>query len=146
MTNSATEAKTFLIVQRTFPASCERVFRAWTETEALERWFRPTGLRIAMKELDLRVGRRFEFVFRGANGEGDSVIGTYLTIERPEKLVFTWQSPTTKHETLVTLDFIARPSGTEVTLKHEHFASGEMTRMHQMGWESCIDFISEVLV
>ena len=51
----------FLTVQRIFPAARERVFRAWTEQEALQQWFRPGGTDVTINKLDVRVGGSFCF-------------------------------------------------------------------------------------
>ena len=42
--------------QRRFAAPPERVFHAWTEPEALKRWWCPPGWTAADIEVDLRVG------------------------------------------------------------------------------------------
>jgi len=100
----AFDGTTRLTVRRTFPATRERVFRAWTQPEALLQWFRPEGKRVIISKLEVQVGG--SFCFDVADG-GDSLVGTYLEIIRPEKLVFTWSSAATDdQETVVTVEFI----------------------------------------
>ena len=53
-----------LVLRRTFQASRLRVFRAWIEPDALERWPRPRGMRMSVQALDARVGGSFQFDFR----------------------------------------------------------------------------------
>lgn len=49
----AFDGTTRLTVQRTFPAARERVFRAWTQQEALLQWFRPKGMAVIISKLEV---------------------------------------------------------------------------------------------
>ena len=133
----ASDGTTMLTVQRTFPAARERVFRAWTQREALLQWFRPEGKGIIISKLEVQVGG--SFCFDLADGS-DSLIGTYLEIVRPEKLVFTWSSAATNDkETVVTVEFSEHGLVTQVVLTHERFSNKEMRSLHQAGWLSLLD-------
>ena len=72
-----------LLLRRTFTASRQRVFRAWLEPQALECWLRPRGLSMTVRTLEAHVGGTFHFDLEN----GSSIIGTYLNIIPPEKLV-----------------------------------------------------------
>ncbi len=132
----AADGTTVLTVERTFPAARERVFRAWTEREALLQWFKPGGMAVTISKLDVQVGGSFCFdVADGSN----LLVGTYLKIVRPEKLVFTWSSSATSDkETVVTVSFIEQGLMTQVVLTHEQFSSKEMRSLHQAGWQSLL--------
>lgn len=133
-----------LTVRRTFPAARERVFRAWTEREAVRVWFRPGGCAVTVSEMDVREGGAFRFDL--ADGS-DAVVGTYLEIVRPEKLVFTWSSPATANqETIVTIAFIARGPATQVILTHERFRSEAMRLLHHEGWRRLLDRLAAALI
>jgi len=139
----ATEGGFSLVVRRTFPAERERVFRAWTEREAVARWFRLAGRAIIVRELEVRVGGRYHF---DAVDGGISVSGTYLEVVRPEKLVFTWSAGATAHrDTVVTVAFVAHGGTTQITLTHEGFTSEAMRRLHQDGWQQQLDALAAVL-
>ncbi len=136
MTPPTFDETSILTVRRTFPAARERVFRAWTEREALQQWFRPGGMGVTISKLDVQVGGSFCFDV----GDGShSLVGTYLEIVRPEKLVFTWSSSATSDkETVVTVDFIEHGLVTQVVLTHERFGSKEMRLLHQAGWQELL--------
>lgn len=139
----AFDGTTILTVRRTFPAARERVFRAWTEREALLQWFRPRGMGVIISKLEVQVGG--SFCFDVADGS-DSLVGTYLEIVRPEKLVFTWSSAATSDkETVVTVEFIEHGLVTQVVLTHERLSSKEMRSLHQAGWQSLLDQLTEIL-
>lgn len=71
--------------RRTFRASAEEVFAAWTTPEELTAWWDPSGAPLRSCTVDLRVGGRFSFVNAG---HSPPFVGTYLVIEPPGKLVF----------------------------------------------------------
>lgn len=133
---------TTLVLRRTFKATRQRVFRACIEPDALERWLRPRGLGMTVSHLDARVGGSFRFDLEN----GASIIGTYLLIVPPEKLVFTWASRTIRgQETLVTLDFLDQGPVTEVVLTHERISTPEQRSWFEGGWPSLLNALAETL-
>ena len=139
----AFDETTTLTVQRTYSAARDRVFRAWTEREALQDWFRPGGLGVTISKLDVNVGGTFCFDLTDGSG---SLVGTYLEIVRPEKLVFTWSSAATDDmETVVTVEFIEHGSVTQVILTHERLSSEGMRSLHHGGWQTLLNQLTEVL-
>src|SRR5437899_2299551 len=133
---------TTLVLRRTFTASRQRVFRAWITPGALEHWFRPRGMSVAVRWLDARVGGSFCFDVE----DGSSMIGTYLQIVPPEKLVFTWSGGAAQSwGTIVTLDFLDHGPVTEVVLTHEGLSTPERRALAEGGWPSLFDALAEVL-
>ena len=133
---------TTLVLRRTFTASRQRVFRAWIEPEALESWLRPRGMGVTVSSLDARVGGSFRFELE----DGGSIVGTYLHIVPPEKLVFTWSGEVMQgRETVVTLDFLDQGPVTEVVLTHERLSTPELRALVEGGWPSLLDALAEVL-
>jgi len=142
MTTPASHHSTTLVLRRTFEASRARVFRAWITPRALEQWFRPRGMRITVRSLDARVGGSFRFELEN----GGSIIGTYLQIVPPEKLVFAWfVGAAPGQETVVTLDFLDQGAVTEVVLTHEQLATPERHAVAEGGWSSLFDALASVL-
>ncbi len=135
--NSAT-----LVLRRVFTASRERVFRAWIEPEALQRWFRPRGMSVTVRVLEARVGGSFRFEAEN----GSVVFGTYLRIVPPEHLAFTWTGGTAQtRETIVSLDFLDQGSVTEVVLTHEGLTTPDLRAMFEGGWPSLLDALAAVV-
>ena len=141
MIPSASHNDTTLVLRRTFTASRERVFRAWITPRALEHWLRPRGMGVTVSQLEARVGGSFRFDLE----DGSSIVGTYLQIVPPEKLVFTWSGEATRgRETVVTLDFLDQGPVTEVVLTHERLAP-ERRALAEGGWPSLLDALASVL-
>ena len=142
MISPAPHNNTTLVLRRTFTASRQRVFRAWISPVALEHWLRPRGMSMTVRSLDARVGGSFCFEIE----DGSCIVGTYLHIVPPEKLVFTWSGGATQgRETVVTLDFLEQGAVTEVVLTHEQLSTPELRALVEGGWPSLLDALAEVL-
>ena len=137
-----TQTATSLRLTRTMQADPATVFRAWTEPEQLHQWSCPEGASITDVRVDLRVGGRYRIRMRGAEGQAHTAVGVYREIERPRRLVYTWdweEADQAMGETLITVEFVSRGHGTEVTLTHERFPGAEAKTSHEQGWTSCLD-------
>ena len=80
-------------LQRTFRASPERVFGAWTQPAALRAWWCPPGWVAGEIEIDLRIGGSYSVAMSRAGSAGSvvSVSGRFLEVRPPERLVYTWR-------------------------------------------------------
>ena len=142
MITPAPQHSTTLVLRRTFTAERARVFRAWITPQALEQWLRPRGMSMTVHSLDARIGGSFCFELEN----GSSIIGTYLQIVPPEKLVFTWSAGAVSgQKTVVTLDFLDRGGVTEVVLTHEHLDTEARRARATNGWSSLFDALASVL-
>ena len=78
-----------IVITRLFDAPRTLVFEAWTKAEHVTHWWDPSGLPLAVCEIDLRPNGAFRWVNRTPEGgEGYSFAGVYREIEPPAKLVF----------------------------------------------------------
>ena len=135
--------KPFLALDRSYPVGPEKVWRAWTDPEALKRWWGPkaVGDQVSLAQLDVRVGGRFRIVFGGPQGNDHEVQGVYKQVVPPTsaaagKLVFTWTWPnsTPERESLVTIVFKKAGTGTELAFRHEQLFDESVRDGHQRGW------------
>ena len=132
-----------LTVNKTVPAPPEHVFNAWLDPEMLVKFMVPMeGAFVSDAKVDAREGGQFSFMFM----EGENQLphsGTYKTIDRHSKLVFSWQSPFSVDGSTVSLTF--KPNGnnaTDVELYHEKFADEDSRNNHNSGWTSILDNLS----
>ena len=78
-----------IVVTRIFDAPRPVVFEAWTKAEHVAQWWDPSGVPLAVCEIDLRPNGAFRWVNRAPDGgEGHSFTGNYREIAPPERLVF----------------------------------------------------------
>lgn len=67
-----------------------RVFDAYTKPELLERWLGArVGWSMVVREIDLKVGGTYRFVWRGPDGTDMGMRGVYREIVPSEQLVAT---------------------------------------------------------
>jgi uncharacterized protein YndB with AHSA1/START domain len=130
-------------IHRRLPAPVGEVFQWWTDPERLREWMSPVGTVEA--EVDLRVGGKIRIVMRGDGMEIEH-LGTYLKIEPPRRLVFTWTSPYTgPRPSIVTLEL--EPDGvgaTRLHLVHQQLPKAA-TASHRGGWGAMLDRLGDRL-
>jgi len=139
-----------LILNRTFNAPRERVFRAWTEAAQLDQWFAPGPGRTVKSSLDVRVGGAYRIEMRNPDGQVYVATGTYREIEPPQRLVFTWDAeggPELVKDTLVTVELLPSEAGTDVILTHQgaFFEGADGPEMREEGWRKLLDRLTEDL-
>lgn len=129
-----------LSIVRRFAAAPERVWRAWTDPQALRHWMVPSdAFSCELAEADVRVGGRYRIVMKAPDGELHDVSGTYREVVPNRRLVYTWAwKSTPERESLVTLEFRAADGGTELTLVHSQFFDDAARDRHNEGWTGCI--------
>ena len=140
--------KPSLSLQRRYPVAPEKVWRAWTDPQALKKWWGPApGEPVAVAELDVRVGGRFRIVFGGPKGTEHEVQGTYTEVVPNRTLAFTWSWPRTtpERESLVTIVFRQTPGGTELDFRHEQFFDEKARDDHKRGWTGLLDKLESFL-
>ena len=119
-----------IVVTRIFDAPRALVFEAWTKAEHVAHWWDPSGVQLAVCEIDLRPDGAFRWVNRAADGgEGYSFGGVYREIVPPEKLVFTAPDSSDRGSTLI---FAEEGKKTKLTITIECANSQERDAMLQM--------------
>jgi uncharacterized protein YndB with AHSA1/START domain len=122
-----------------FDAPREVVFAAWTEPDRLQQWWGPGFFETVSAEVDLRPGGRYELLLEPGSMR---LVGEFREVTPPERLVYTWRwiagVPDTR-ESLVTVEFRAAGTGTEVVLLHDNFAGPGPVEMYDEGWRSGLD-------
>ena len=140
--------KPSLSLQRHYPVAPEKVWRAWTDPQALAKWWGPgPGEPVSLAELDVRVGGRFRIVFGGPDGKMHECAGTYQEVVPHRKLVFTWHWPNSTPErvSLVTIVFEAVGKATELAFKHEQLFDEKARDDHKRGWSASLDKLDDFL-
>jgi uncharacterized protein YndB with AHSA1/START domain/predicted transcriptional regulator len=136
-----------LTVTRTIPASREKVFNAWLSPALLAKFMRPGAdiTQDARVKTDPVKGGRFSIVMKAADREIPHA-GTYLEIDPFSRLAFTWESPHSLDDSVVTLDFAeVERDKTEVTLKQVKFKSEQTRQGHIGGWTTILNCLEDIL-
>jgi uncharacterized protein YndB with AHSA1/START domain len=94
---------------------------------------------------DLRLGGAFSLVMSSAESNRE-VSGTYVQIDRPRKLVFTWIGPLTNNvNTLVTVELNPRGDETDLVLTHERLPTPPIREGHTLGWGNILDHLADAV-
>jgi uncharacterized protein YndB with AHSA1/START domain len=144
MTNPKPANAITVRVTRRFTASAERVFDAWLDVDRAKRFLFATSTgQIVRAEIDPRVGGRFLFVDRRGDEDVEH-FGTYLEIDRPRRLVFTFSVSGADGDSRVTIDIRPLDAGCELTLTHDGVPE-EYADRTESGWTRILDGIAPVV-
>jgi uncharacterized protein YndB with AHSA1/START domain len=138
-------AATELRLERTYAASPDRVWRAWTTPEGLAAWWW-THWEDVTYAVDARVGGAYRILAAGA---GIGVEGELVEVDEPHRLAFTWvwledgaPGPVERVEvTLTPTD----AGGTHLALRHTGpWSTGEEAENYRLGWDGVLDALARL--
>jgi uncharacterized protein YndB with AHSA1/START domain len=121
-----------IVITRIFEAPRAVVFEAWTKAKHVAHWWDPSGIPLAVCEIDLRPNGAFRWVHGGSDGEGYAFTGTYREISAPEKLVFTVRMSPSGTDPTATLVFIEEADKTKLTITMECSSKEDRDALLQM--------------
>ncbi|MFT4076302.1 MAG: SRPBCC domain-containing protein [Asticcacaulis sp.] len=137
-----------LTVTRIIAAPREAVFNAWLSPVTLAKFMRTAADGVEAREVttDAVKGGRFRIVMVTPEREIPHS-GTYLEVTPCSRLSFTWESPHSLDDSVVTIDFAEpAPGQTEISLKQVKFRSEEARDGHIRGWTAILDYLDHSLV
>ena len=85
----ASASEPHVLIERTFDAPRELVFRAWVERDRLVRWFAPHGCSLEVRAMDVREGGAFHFRIRDPRHGDCWTRGVFREVRPPERLAYT---------------------------------------------------------
>jgi len=138
-----------LVITRIFDAPRSLVFKAWTESEHMARWWGPRGFKSTVLRNELRLGGAYRIHMLGPDGDHWTQ-GVYREVVPPERLVMvgSWADADgnpTRPETTVTLLFEDLGGKTKLTLHNAIFESVTARDLHNTGWSSSLDCLADYL-
>lgn len=127
-------------------APIAKVFDAWLDPKTLTEFMLPmTDMEKPEVQNEAQEGGGFTIIMQ----VGDNKIphtGQYLEIDRPNKLVFSWESPASTDGSTVTLTFTEiSDNKTGLELSHIKFIDEERRSNHEGGWTTILNKLSEVM-
>lgn len=154
MNQTRLEIMETVMVERTYSAPIDAVFDAWTNPVALEQWFGPPGFHAKVLTHDLQVGGRWRFLMANDAGDGFHHFGSFVEIDAPNRLVFTWASEEqvdgwrdeNGDPTQDTVTFAASAAGATVTIVHERLANEIGRQALTGGWTGGLVCLGDFLM
>ncbi|WP_238148192.1 SRPBCC domain-containing protein [Rothia halotolerans] len=140
-------------IEREFAASRERVFRRWTDAEALARWFAPPGYVTLRSAADPRPGGAWRLDFRSDSGEHEySEQGLYREVEPWDRLVLTLTqvdgaaaNPLTVVTVLLEEVGDAEAPRTRMRFTQSGYDSRRLREDNEQGWRGCLTALARDL-
>jgi uncharacterized protein YndB with AHSA1/START domain len=129
-------------LHRVIKASPEKVFRAFTETNALAAWLPPYGFLCTVQELNPNVGGTYKMTFHNfSTGNGHSFGGKYIEIKPNEFIKYTDQfdDPKLPGEMSTSVWLQKVLVGTELKVLQEGIPSVIPAEMCYLGWQESLE-------
>lgn len=133
-------------INKVISAPIEKVFDAWLNPLTLSKFMQPmAGMSDAEVINNPKVGGRFTIVMVASDNKM-SHEGEYIEINRPNKLVFTWETTCSAVGSTVTLDFSEIDSThTRIDLLHSRFIDEEARANHEGGWTGIFGTLADTI-
>ena len=136
-------------IERTFNASLELVWEAWTKPEHIAHWWGPKGMDVKVEEHNFIVGGKWKYTMLMPDGNEFISEGEYIEIEEGRKIVTTANFlPMTKNVELHML-FEAKGEQTQFTFLVVHPTEEYRIQQEKMGiyngWGSAFDRLETFL-
>ena len=135
-----------LVIKRSYDAPIDIVWKAWADPDQAKKWWGPRGFTAPVVELDERPGGKWRALMVGPDGAELWQHGVYREIVPKKRIVYTfvWDREP-DHEMLVTVDFEAKGSKTEIAFKQTGFQSDGEREGHKGGWSESFDRLAYFL-
>jgi uncharacterized protein YndB with AHSA1/START domain len=136
-------------VTHAFASPPERVFDSWLDPASLGQWMFGPAVRdeeVVGISIDPRPGGGFSIRVRRKGRELNHA-GRYLVIDRPRRLVFTWNvAPTDGDLSRVTIEIVPRGDGCELSLVHQlHPDWSDIAAQAEKAWRLELECLARTL-
>lgn len=135
-------------LHRVLPVNPDKLFRAFTDAQALAAWLPPYGFTAVVEHIDAREGGSFRMAFTNfTTGGSQSFGGEYLEFIPGERLRYTdrFDDPNLPGEMVVTVDFKPVSCGTELSIEQAGIPDVIPTEMCYLGWQDSLDKLSRLV-
>lgn len=133
---------------RVFKAKPEKVYRAFTQSNALASWLPPYGFLCTVHEMNCREGGTYRMSFENfTSGSSHSFAGKYLEIKPNEFLKYndSFDDPNLPGE-MTTSVWITKVSvGTELKIVQEGIPEQIPVEACYLGWQDSLDKLTRLL-
>ena len=135
-------------LHRVLTASPEKIFRAFTDADAMAAWLPPYGFICKVHEMDVKIGGKYKMTFTNfSTGSSHSFGGEYLEIVPNELLKYSDQfdDPSMPGQMITTITLEKVICGTELTAKQEGIPDMIPVEMCYLGWQESLDKLKRLV-
>ena len=137
-----------VILLKVLKATPEKVFRAFTEPNAMSFQIPPYGFLCEVHQMDVRVGGSYKMSFINfSTGNGHSFGGDFLEIKPNEFLKHTdkFDDPNLPGEMTTSIWLKKVSCGTELKILQEGIPSVIPTEMCYLGWQESLEKLAKLV-
>lgn len=134
--------------QRVLRAPAERVYRAFLDARALERWLPPYGFTGHVDEIDARVGGGYHMSFTNFSKQtSHSFRSTFVELVPARRVRKTdrFDDPNLPGEMTVTIELREVACGTELSIVQEGIPEVIPPEMCVLGWQESLKMLARVV-
>lgn len=135
-------------LHRVIKAIPEKVYRAFTEKNAISSWLPPYGFLCTVQEMNVKVGGSYKMTFHNfSTGNGHSFGGKYLEIKPNEFLKYTdiFDDPNLPGEMTTSVWFKKVLAGTEIKIVQDRIPSAIPLEMCYLGWQESLEKLTNLV-
>jgi uncharacterized protein YndB with AHSA1/START domain len=135
-------------LHRVIKTTPEKVFRAFTEANALASWIPPYGFLCTVHEMNLKVGGTFKMSFHNfSTGNGHSFGGEYIDIKPNEFLRYTdkFDDPNLPGVMITSVWLKKVMVGTEIKILQEGIPAVIPVEMCYLGWQESLEKLAKLV-
>lgn len=135
-------------LHRVLTASPEKIFRAFTDADAMAAWLPPYGFICKVHEMDVKIGGKYKMTFTNfSTGSSHSFGGEYLEIVPNELLKYSDQfdDPSMPGQMITTITLKKVICGTELTATQEGVPDMIPVEMCYLGWQESLDKLKRLV-
>lgn len=141
-------SKNSVSLHRVIKTSPEKLYRAFTDPEAMASWIPPYGFLCTVHEMDVKVGGTYKMSFRNfSTGNGHSFGGKYIELKPNEFIKYTdmFDDPNLKGEMITTISLQKNLAGTEIKIHQEGIPEVIPTEMCYLGWQESLEKLTKLV-
>ncbi len=135
-------------LHRVLKAPVSRVYRAFTNPDAVAYWMAPFGFLAKVHAMDVKVGGTFRMSFINfTNEKSSSFGGKYLEVKPNELLRYTdtFEDPNLPGEILIKIQFKKVMCGTEIHITQENIPDVIPVEMCYLGWQESLIQLAQLV-
>ena len=135
-------------LHRVLKAPPERVFRAFTDADAMAKWLPPNGFTGKVFEMDARVGGKYRMAFTNfSTGSSHAFGGEYLEIVENERIRYTdkFEDPNMPGEMETTVVVKAVSVGTELNIEQTGIPDMIPVEACYLGWQESLKLLAQLV-
>jgi uncharacterized protein YndB with AHSA1/START domain len=135
-------------LHRVLAASPQKLYRAFSEADALAKWLPPNGFTCTVHHLEAKVGGTHRMSFRNfTTGDSHSFGGEYLELVPGERLVYTdrFDAPGLPGEMRVTVTLKAVSVGTDLAIVQAGIPDAIPPEACYLGWQESLRNLAKLV-